>query len=214
MRCDGAGGDADESDQKALNDTMTSTGGAASSSGLRLPSSVGSCVLMGRNTVAALRSRTGKLTQVTFPTPLVLTCTHRCRGADSSVPLCVVSRRVASLLVSSRRQENKSLRGSFKDLHKEQRLIKKDQKAIQEKVRVPVRCHCLAPLPSPDALVWVVLCCAVQIEEWKSKAVDLQMLKFGQLVDIESLDKMASSMVRASCVLDVRLCLAVWWPCR
>ena len=35
-----------------------------------------------------------------------------------------------------------------------------------------------------------------RIAEWKTKAADLQRLKFGQLIDIDSLDKMASSAVR------------------
>jgi hypothetical protein len=34
-----------------------------------------------------------------------------------------------------------------------------------------------------------------QIAEWKTMAADLQRLKFGQLIDIDSLDKMASSAV-------------------
>jgi hypothetical protein len=110
---------------------------------VQLPRSIDHCLVFGRTTLETLRGQIGRLDQV---------CCFLSAGLQSVViTLCVV-------------QENTALRNSFKDLHKQQRLLQKSKKALEDK-----------------------------ITEWKAKAVDLQMLKFGQLVDLEALDKMASS---------------------
>ncbi|TMW57715.1 hypothetical protein Poli38472_014318 [Pythium oligandrum] len=62
--------------------------------------------------------------------------------------------------IESLQRENKSLRQQFKDLHKQQNLLAKEKKVQQETI--------------------------AQIQH---KCEQLQMLKFGQLVDIELLDK-------------------------
>ena len=51
--------------------------------------------------------------------------------------------------------------------------------------------------------------CVTKIAEWKTKAADLQRLKFGQLIDIDSLDRMASSAVGVRCAMLVVSVLSV-----
>ncbi len=55
-----------------------------------------------------------------------------------------------------------------------------------------------AQLPPFVRTASLCVACNEQIAQWKSQAADLQRLKFGQLIELDSLDKMASSAVRSS----------------